>query len=186
MSIERNAERGGVIAQSFATEAEAEGAIIGLRNAGFAGDDISVLARDPENSERVAAATGTEAPEGAAIGAATGGLLGGAGGLLVGLGALAIPGVGPLVAAGPIAAALAGIGIGGAAGGVIGALTGLGIPEEEATAYEERFRAGDIIVAVNTRGRKEEARRILQAQYTDMGTSSAGADAGPYSGDAVL
>lgn len=183
MSLERSATRGGVIAQSFATEAEAEGAVRGLREAGFAGDDISVLARDPQDSERIATATGTEAPEGAAIGAAAGGLLGGAGGLLVGLGALAIPGIGPLVAAGPIAATLAGIGIGGATGGVIGALTGLGIPEEEAAAYEERFKMGDIIVAVDTRGREAEARRILQSQYSATPMRD---DAGPYAGDAVL
>ena len=98
---------------------------------------------------------------GAATGALAGGLLGGAAGWLIGIGALAIPGVGPIIAAGPLAAALGGAALGAAGGGLIGALTGAGVPEEEAKWYDERVRSGSILLTVRAAGRTEEAHSIL-------------------------
>src|ERR1700674_5188902 len=107
-----------------------------LKAAGFSENDISVLFPDKGGSRDFAHEQHTKAPEGAATGAGSGAVLGGALGWLVGIGALAIPGVGPFIAAGPIMAALAGIGVGAAAGGLTGALIGMGIPEYEAKRYE--------------------------------------------------
>jgi hypothetical protein len=105
---------------------------------GFASSDISVLLKDTQSTKEFAHANDTTAPEGANTGAATGGVIGGTLGLLAGIGALAIPGIGPLIAAGPIIAPLAGLGMGGAVGGLVGALVGTGIPEHEAKRYEGR------------------------------------------------
>jgi len=140
---------------------DAQDAINALRDAGFAPDDISVLARDRDQAGALAAETGTEAGTGAATGALTGGLLGGVAGWLIGIGALAIPGIGPIIAAGPIAAALGGAALGAAGGGVIGALTGAGVPEDEARWYDEQVRGGGILVTVNARGRYDEALSIV-------------------------
>lgn len=140
---------------------DAQDAINGLRDAGFAADDISILARDRDTAGQLADDTGTEAAAGAATGALAGGLLGGVAGWLVGIGALAIPGIGPIVAAGPIAAALGGAALGAAGGGIIGALTGAGVPEDEARYYDEEFRRGGIVITVQARGRYDEARRLL-------------------------
>ena len=141
---------------------DAQDAINALRDAGFAADDISILARDRDTAGRLAEDTGTEAAAGAATGALAGGLLGGVAGWLVGIGALAIPGVGPIIAAGPIAAALGGAALGAATGGIIGALTGAGVPEDEARYYDEEFRRGGIVVTAQARGRYDEARSILR------------------------
>ncbi|MCC7367798.1 MAG: general stress protein [Chloroflexi bacterium] len=141
---------------------DAQDAINALRDAGFLADDISILARDRDTAGRLADDTGTEAATGAATGALAGGLLGGVAGWLVGIGALAIPGVGPIIAAGPIAAALGGAAIGATTGGIIGALTGAGIPEDEARYYDTEFRRGGIVVTVQARGRFDEARDILR------------------------
>jgi len=141
---------------------DAQDAINALRDAGFAPDDISVLARDRDQAGALAEDTGTEAGAGAATGALTGGLLGGVAGWLVGIGALAIPGIGPIIAAGPIAAALGGAALGAAGGGIIGALTGAGIPEDEARWYDEQFQGGGILVTVNTRGRYDEATSVMR------------------------
>ncbi len=111
---------------------DAEDAIKALKEAGFPADQIGVAARDRNAAGALAEETGTEAGTGAATGALTGGLLGGVAGWLIGIGALAIPGIGPLIAAGPLAAALGGAALGAASGGLIGALTGAGVPEEEA------------------------------------------------------
>src|SRR5581483_5473061 len=120
-----------------------------LRGAGFSNNDISVLLPDTNSTRQFAYAKGTKAPEGAATGAGTGGVLGGVLGWLVGIGALAIPGLGPFVAAGPLMAALSGAAVGGVAGGLIGTLVGMGIPEYEAKRYESRLREGRILLAVH-------------------------------------
>jgi hypothetical protein len=133
----------------FPTIAGANRCVDALLAAGFRNDDISVLAPDQNTTRELATEKNTKAPEGATTGAATGGLLGGTLGLLAGIGALAIPGVGPLIAAGPIMGALAGAGAGAATGGVIGALVGMGIPEYEAKRYEGRVKDGGILVSVH-------------------------------------
>ena|SRR6478752_6719649 len=113
----------------YKTSAQAEHAVDRLLAAGFANGDISVLLPDQQSSKEFAHEKNTKAPEGTAVGVTAGGAIGGTLGLLAGLGALAIPGVGPLIAAGPIMGALAGLGVGSAAGGLVGALVGMGIPE---------------------------------------------------------
>jgi hypothetical protein len=127
----------------------AEEAVDALRGAGFRNSDVSALLPDNVGTKDFAHEKNTKAPEGTATGAASGGLLGGALGWLAGIGALAIPGVGPLIAAGPIVGALAGVGVGGAVGGLLGALVGMGIPEYEAKRYEGRVREGGILLSVH-------------------------------------
>src|SRR6187200_2075065 len=131
------------------TEAQAITIVNELKAAGFSHNDISVLFPDTSGTKDFAHDQQTKAPEGAATGAGTGGLLGGAVGWLVGIGALAIPGLGPFIAAGPIMAALAGAGVGGAVGGLVGALVGMGIPEYEAKRYEGRIKSGGILLSVH-------------------------------------
>ena len=126
-----------------------ENGVDGLREAGFRGEDISVLFPDNEGTKDFAHEKHTKAPEGATTGATTGALAGGGLGWLVGIGALAIPGLGPFIAAGPIVAALAGAGAGGALGGITGALIGAGIPEYEAKRYEGRIKEGGILLSVH-------------------------------------
>ncbi len=121
----------------------------GLKAAGFSNRDISVLLPESSGSRDFAHEKGTKAPEGASTGAGTGVVLGGAMGWLLGVGALAIPGLGPFIAAGPIMAALAGAGVGGAVGGITGALIGMGIPEYEAKRYEGRVKDGGILLSVH-------------------------------------
>ena len=121
----------------------------GLKAAGFSNRDISVLLPESAGSRDFAHEKGTKAPEGATTGAGTGIVLGGAMGWLLGIGALAIPGLGPFIAAGPIMAALAGAGVGGAVGGITGALVGMGIPEFEAKRYEGRLQKGGILLSVH-------------------------------------
>src|SRR5450755_939302 len=121
-----------------------------LKTAGFSANDISVLFPDKTGSRDFAHEQHTKAPEGAATGAGSGAILGGALGWMVGIGALAIPGLGPFIAAGPIMAALAGAGAGAAAGGVTGALIGMGIPELEAKRYEGKIKDGNVLVSVHT------------------------------------
>jgi Heat induced stress protein YflT domain len=133
----------------FRSRAAAEQSVDALLAAGFRNDDVSVLAPDQAVTRELATEKNTKAPEGAATGAATGGAIGGTLGLLAGIGALAIPGIGPLIAAGPIVGALAGAGAGAAAGGLVGALVGMGIPEYEAKRYEGRVKEGGILVSVH-------------------------------------
>jgi hypothetical protein len=133
----------------FTTRIGAEQCIDNLIDSGFRSDDISVLAPDQDVTRELATEKNTKAPEGATAGAATGGVVGGTLGLLAGIGMLAIPGVGPLIAAGPIMATLAGLGVGATAGGIIGALVGMGIPEYEAKRYEGRVKHGGILVSVH-------------------------------------
>jgi len=152
---------------------DAQDAINALRDAGFDPSQISVLARDRGTATTLAEDTGTEAGTGAATGALAGGLLGGVAGWLVGIGALAIPGVGPIIAAGPLAAALGGAAIGAAGGGIIGALTGAGVPEDEARFYDEEFKRGGIVVSVTAPGRYGEAMSTLR-EYGARDTTTAG------------
>jgi hypothetical protein len=133
----------------FKSRAQAESCIDALLGGGFRNDDISVLAPDLETTRQLATEKNTKAPEGAAVGASTGGVIGGTLGLLAGIGMLAIPGVGPFIAAGPIMGALGGLGVGAATGGIVGALVGLGIPEYEAKRYEGRVKNGGILVSVH-------------------------------------
>ena len=133
----------------FDNRSQLEAAIDGLRTEGFRESDMSALLPDLESTNEVAHEKHTKAPEGALAGAATGGVLGGTLGLLVGIGALAIPGLGPFIAAGPIVAALAGAGAGGAVGTLTGALVGLGIPEYEAKRYESFLNKGGALLAVH-------------------------------------
>ena len=146
------------------TEAQAIDMVERLKAAGFSANDISVLFPDKSGTKDFAYEQHTKAPEGAAAGAGTGGLLGGALGWLVGIGALAIPGLGPFIAAGPILAALSGAAAGAALGGLTGALIGMGIPEYEAKRYEGKIKEGNILVSVHTDDRDERARarRILE------------------------
>ena len=121
-----------------------------LKASGFTPSDISVLAPDRSGLRDLGHENSTKAPEGAATGASTGAILGGALGWLAGIGALAIPGLGPLIAAGPILATLTGAAVGGATGGLTGALVGLGIPEYEAKRYEGRVKDGGILLSVHS------------------------------------
>src|SRR6476659_4052159 len=120
-----------------------------LKAAAFSNGDISVLMPDRSGTKDFAVDNSTKAPEGAATGAGTGAALGGALGWLAGIGSLAIPGLGPLIAAGPIMAALAGVGIGSAVGGVTGALIGMGIPEYEAKRFEGLIKEGKVLLSVH-------------------------------------
>jgi hypothetical protein len=133
----------------YATAGTAEAAVDHLLARGFSNSAISVLLPDNESTRAFAHEKSTKAPEGTTTGVATGGVVGGTLGLLAGIGALAIPGVGPLIAAGPIMAALAGLGVGGAIGGLLGALVGMGIPEYEAKRYEGAVKEGGTLLSVH-------------------------------------
>ena len=140
------------------TEAQAITIVDQLKAAGFSPNDISVLLPDKTGTKDFAHEQHTKAPEGAASGAGTESVQGGALGWLVGIGALAIPGLGPFIAAGPIMAALSGAAAGAAVGGITGALIGLGIPEYEAKRYEGKIKEGNLLISVHTDNRTERAR----------------------------
>jgi hypothetical protein len=133
----------------YRTPVDAERGVDTLIAAGFPSADISVLLPDNRGTKEFAHQKETKAPEGTTAGVTAGGIVGGALGVLAGIGALAIPGIGPLIAAGPIVAGLAGLGVGGAVGGLVGALVGMGIPEYEAKLYEGRVRNGGVLLAVH-------------------------------------
>lgn len=133
----------------YANREMAEGAVDRLINAGFRNEDISVLLQDNVGTKDFAHEKHTKAPEGATTGAIAGGVIGGTIGALAGIGLLAVPALGPLLAAGPIIAALTGVGSGGVVGGIIGALVGMGIPEYEAKRYEGRIKEGGILLSVH-------------------------------------
>jgi hypothetical protein len=139
------------------SEAQAVSIFNQLLADGFSEHDISVLFPDMDKSRHFAHEQHTKAPEGATAGAGGGAVLGGTVGLLMGLGALSIPGVGPVIAAGPIMSALAGVGAGAAAGGLAGALIGMGVPEYEAKQYEEKMNGGNILMSVYTEDGAERA-----------------------------
>jgi len=161
------------------TESQAISIADQLKAAGFSENDISVLFPDKTGTRDFAHEQHTKAPEGAATGAGGGALLGGALGWLVGIGSLAIPGLGPFIAAGPIMAALAGASAGAAAGGVTGALIGMGIPELEAKQYEGKIRGGNILMSVHAVDSKEvtRAKEIFK---------NGGADDVSYTGEASV
>ncbi len=146
-----------------------------LVRSGFPAADISALLPDNLGTKEIGTQKATKAPEGAATGAGSGAVLGGALGLLAGIGALAIPGVGPFIAAGPIMAALAGVGVGGAVGGFTGALIGLGIPEYEAKRYEGRIEKGGILLSVHcdTSDEIKRAKEIMKSTGAEDISSTA-------------
>jgi len=150
-----------------------------LKAMGFTGNDVSVLFPDKTGTKDFAHEQHTKAPEGAAAGAGAGAVLGGALGWMVGIGSLAIPGLGPLIAAGPIMAALAGVAGGAAAGGLTGALVGMGIPEYEAKRYEGKGKDGNILLSVHTDNsdQRDRAKQILK---------SGGAEDISYTGEAAV
>src|SRR5687767_3671721 len=149
----------------FTDRASFERALESLRAAGFRNSDVSAVLPERDQTTRdLAHEINTKAPEGAAAGAGTGAAVGGVLGWLVGIGALAIPGIGPLVAAGPVVAALAGAGAGGATGGLVGGLVGAGIPEVEAKRYAGRIRDGGYLITVHCDDSNwgERAEKILE------------------------
>jgi len=145
-------------------QSQAEQLVNHLQRAGFSTSDISALFPDKRGTRDFAHEQHTKAPEGAVAGVGAGGAIGGTLGLLAGIGALAIPGVGPLIAAGPILATLSGAAAGAAVGGITGALIGLGIPELEAKQYEGKIRDGNILLSVHVEDSNERARakKILE------------------------
>jgi uncharacterized protein (TIGR02271 family) len=163
--------REGTVVGLFHERRQAEQAINELKDAGFREDQIGVLMQDPQSQKGLAESTGTKVSESAASGAIGGGVAGGVLGLLAGIGALAIPGVGPIIAGGALASTLAGAGIGAAAGGLLGALVGMGIPEEDARYFEEGLRAGGVLVTVDAGTRAQEARVILEDRGADLDAS---------------
>jgi hypothetical protein len=140
------------------TELEAGQIVDSLKAAGFTSSDVSALLPDKNATKDMGHEKHIKAPEGASVGASTGAILGGALGWLAGIGALAIPGLGPFIAAGPIMALLSGAALGGGLGGVSGGLIGLGIPEIEAKQYENKLRDGNILLSVHTEN-GDEAKR---------------------------
>jgi len=148
------------------TQIQAERIVDELQAGGVRSGDVSVLFPDKSGSKDFAHEHNTKAPEGAVAGVGAGGVVGGTLGLLAGIGALAIPGVGPLIAAGPLMAALSGAAAGAAVGGIAGALVGLGIPEIEAKSYEGKIRGGNILIAVHTDNSETEkrAKSVLEKQ----------------------
>jgi hypothetical protein len=162
---------------------QAERVVDRLMAEGFRSDDISVLLPDNQSTKDFAHEKNTKAPEGTTTGVAAGGVVGGTLGLLAGIGALAIPGVGPFIAAGPIMGALAGLGVGGAVGGLIGALVGMGIPEYEAKRYEGRIKEGGVLLSVHCDTSQEISRAKDLLKHTGAqdiaSTGEASADMPP-------
>ena len=164
----------------FSSVAGAEYAAETLSKDGFPISYISVLVPETIGNKDMGTEKSTKAPEGAAAGASSGAVLGGALGLLAGMGALAIPGVGPFIAAGPIMAGLAGVGVGGAVGGFTGALIGLGIPEFEAKRYEGRVQKGGILLSVHcdSSDEVEIAKQIMERLHAEDVSSTTEASTG--------
>jgi hypothetical protein len=153
---------------------QAERGVDALVHGSFSHNDISVLAPDQQGTKDFAHEKHTKAPEGVTTGVAAGGALGGTLGLLAGVGALAIPGLGPFIAAGPIMGALAGLGVGGAVGGLVGALIGMGVPEYEAKRFEGRVKDGGVLLSVHcgTGDEITRAKKILEQSGADDIASS--------------
>jgi hypothetical protein len=165
----------------YSDQAHAEAALNTLLGRGFRNEDISVMMPENLGSKQLATVKNTKAPEGTTTGATAGAVVGGTLGLLAGIGALAIPGVGPLIAAGPIVATLAGIGSGGVVGGLAGALVGAGIPEYEAKRYEGRIRNGGILFSVHCDDSEwtSRAKEIMRATGAED-IASTGESTGDY------
>jgi hypothetical protein len=153
----------------YSTRRQVENAVDELKANGFRNADVSVLFSENVGTKDLAHEKGTKAPEGLATGATSGAVVGGALGWLAGIGALAIPGVGPLIAAGPIIGALTGVGVGGTLGGIGGGLIGLGMPEYEAKRYEGRIKSGNILLSVHADNSEwaNKAERILKDTGAD-------------------
>jgi len=159
----------------FHTEVQAERCASDLLAAGFLSDDISVLMPNNRGSKDFGLEKHTKAPEGATTGATAGGAIGGTLGLLAAIGVFAIPGIGPIIAAGPIMALLAGLGLGGALGGLTGALVGMGIPEYEAKRYEGHVKTGGVLMSVHCNTTDEISRaKDLLAQTGAQDIASSG------------
>lgn len=158
----------------YTSRSGVDSAVKALRDAGFLNSDISILLPEALGTSKLSTEKATKAPEGATTGGGTGLVLGGALGWLAGIGALAIPGVGPLIAAGPIVAALAGAGVGSVVGGVTGALVGMGIPEYEAKKYQGRVAQGNILLSVHcdTSEERDRAKDILRQSGAEDVASS--------------
>jgi hypothetical protein len=158
----------------YPSSMQAERAVDDLVQSGFPSPDISVLLQDQRGTKDFAHEKDTKAPEGTTTGVTAGGVIGGTLGVLAGIGALAIPGVGPFIAAGPIMGGLAGLGVGGAVGGLIGALIGMGIPEYEAKRYEGRLKKGGVLLSVHcdTSDEIDRAKEILKATGAEDISSS--------------
>lgn len=153
---------------------QAEKSVDSLIAAGYPSSNISVLLPDTRSTHEFAHVKETKAPEGTAVGVTTGGVVGGTLGVLAGLGAIAIPGIGPLIAAGPIMAGLAGLGVGGTVGGLMGALVGMGIPEYEAKRYEGHVKDGGTLLSVHcdTSEQVSRAKDLLRGMgATDIASS---------------
>jgi Alternative complex III, ActD subunit len=165
----------------FSTKEQVETAVAEMKREGFRNADISVLFPYNEGTKDFALEKGTKAPEGAAAGATSGAVVGGALGWLAGIGMLAIPGLGPFIAAGPIMALLGGVGVGAAVGGLTGALIGMGIPEYVATRYEGRIKGGCILLSVHADDSKwiQKAKKILHQTGADD-IASTGETKGDY------
>src|SRR5712691_11160579 len=163
----------------YRDRASVEGAVDALRQEGFRNTDISVLLPENQGTKDFAHEKSTKAPEGTATGATSGAVVGGTLGWLAGIGALAIPGLGPFIAAGPIVAALAGAGAGGVVGGIAGALVGMGIPEYEAKRYEGRIKEGGILLSVHADDSKwvSKAKHVLKRTGAEDMASSGEASA---------
>jgi len=163
----------------YLTRDMASHAVDSLRAAGFRNTDISALLPENQGTKDFAHEKNTKAPEGAMAGAASGALLVGALGWLAGIGALAIPGIGPFIAAGPIMGALAGAGTGAIAGGIVGVLIGLGLPEYEAKRYEGRIKNGGILLSVHCDDSEwvKKAKYILKSTGAEEVASSSEASA---------
>jgi hypothetical protein len=157
----------------FADQTAAERGIQALKAAGFTEQQIGVAVRDMQQQQEITEGTGTKAAEGAAAGAMGGGMVGGVIGLLAGVGALVIPGVGPIIAAGTLASTLTGAGIGAAAGGLIGALAGMGVPDEDAKHFERGFQEGGVLVTVDAGEDAALARQALIQSDADLGPAHA-------------
>lgn len=158
-----------------ASDFQANEIVSRLKDSGFRDNDISVLFPDKAGTRDFAHEHNTKAPEGVAIGATTGGVVGGALGLMAGIGMLAIPGLGPFIAAGPIMAALSGMAAGATVGGITGALIGMGIPEMEAKRYEGKVKDGNILISVHSENSDEikRAKAIFEnLSATDISTTS--------------
>ena len=157
------------------SHSQAEQIVEGLQDAGFPASEISILLPDNEGKHDIGHVKATKAPEGATTGATAGGVTGGVLGLLAGVGALAIPGVGPFIAAGPIMALLGGTAVGATTGGLVGGLVGMGIPEIEARRYEDKLKSGNYLIAVDARDgdQKNRAKEIFKnASAEDISTLS--------------
>ncbi len=184
---------GNTVVGLFADQSAAERGIESLKAAGFSEQEIGVAVRDKGQQKDLTESTGTSAAEGAGKGAVGGGVLGGIVGLLAGVGALVIPGIGPIIAGGALASTLAGAGIGAAAGGLIGALVGMGVPEEDAKHFERGFKEGGVLVTVAAGTNADEVRDVILAAGGDLGpafasrgpltATSRGADSESWSGN---